>query len=91
MKQEKFDIQVNQILDTMENWCNKQKIEVHRTGPYSVYIDGNQISKSNLQEQLNDYLISTLNITLKKLQKIVCFILTGGRMYVLFKNKVEMQ
>lgn len=90
MKQKKFDLRVHKILDNTETWCKENNFQSHRNGPYSLYIDGKQIS-DDLQVQIKDYLSQALNLTIKQLKKMLCFILTGGRLYILFKNKVELQ
>ena len=87
-KTEKFFNRMEQIENVIIDYCNENSLTYQRNGEYSIFITMKETIE-NLINELKDYIISSVNISKKKLKKILTLLIVKDRMYILFKTNLS--
>ena len=87
-KTEKFFNRMEQIENVIIDYCNENSLTYQRNGEYSIFITMKETIKNFINE-LKDYIISSVNISKKKLKKILTLLIVKDRMYILFKTNLS--
>lgn len=87
-KTEKFFNRMEQIENVIIDYCNENSLTYQRNGEYSIFITMKETIENFINE-LKDYIISSVNISKKKLKKILTLLIVKDRMYILFKTNLS--
>ena len=79
---------MEQIENVIIDYCNENSLTYQRNGEYSIFITMKETIKNFINE-LKDYIISSVNISKKKLKKILTLLIVKDRMYILFKTNLS--
>lgn len=86
MKIAKFNNLVGEIKMGVGAYCAEKKLDTVYAGDYSLAIKFKRKQNKSCADELVNYLIETLNLTRKKIRKILTFVFCPDRMYVVFKS-----
>ena len=79
---------MEQIENVIIDYCNENSLTYQRHGEYSIFITMKETIENFINE-LKDYIISSVNISKKKLKKILTLLIVKDRMYILFKTNLS--
>lgn len=79
---------MEQIENVIIDYCNENSLTYQRNGEYSIFITMKETIENFINE-LKDYIISSVNISKKKLKKILTLLIVKDRMYILFKTNLS--
>lgn len=89
MKKKEYDVLIDNILSSVIDWCANNNAKFFRTGKYSGFIPETSFNYEKI-EDIKESIKNALNITKKKLNKVIEIVFVKNRIYVLFKAQVSM-
>jgi hypothetical protein len=87
MANKKFKKTVSKTMDAIINWCLHFGYVATVEGDYALFISSD--SKAlDIKTTLKEFLMSTLDVSKKKLNSLISVLETRGRVYIMFKKRM---
>ena len=87
-KKAKFFEKVEKIETAIVNYCDENGFSYQRNGEYSIFINLTN-SMTSLKSDIKEYIANVVEMSKKKLKKLITLLTVNNRIYILFKANLS--